>query len=301
MENSHHCHKAVMACEVIDFLRLEKAFKILDATVGFGGHAKLVMEKIGPQGLLVGVDCDEESLKIAKKELTAFGNICALARANFSALDDVLQNLGVEQIDGAIFDLGISSYQMGCASRGFSFMREGFLDMRADLSAKRRAWDIVNKCRKEDLERIIRDFGEERHYRRITAFIREARIKSAINTTEELSSLIKRAVGKKYASQRIHPATRTFQALRIAVNNELDNLTAGLEKVISFLGAGRRVCVISFHSLEDRIVKHKFKGFQKSGLGRIITKKPVRAADSEIRENPRSRSAKLRVFEKDAK
>lgn len=296
MENPN-LHKPVMVDEVIRFLCLKSNFKVLDATIGCGGHANFILDKIKPNGFLIGVDRDRNSLEIAKGKLDKFNKIYRLAQANFRDIDKALLNFGVEKIDAALFDLGISSYQLEDRNRGFSFEREGFLDMRMDTSKGIRAYDIVNKLNRKDLERIIRDFGQERYFRRITGFILERRIKEPINSTLELAELIKKAVGWRYKSQRIHPATRTFQALRIAVNEELASLEEALGKVLSFLGRGARLCVISFHSLEDRIVKVRFKQFAKDGYGRVITKKPLTPAADEIKTNPRSRSAKLRVFE----
>lgn len=294
---SQNLHKPVMVDEVIEFLRFKNGYKVLDATAGCGGHSNFILEKIQPDGLLIGLDRDQASLKIAEKNLKLFKNF-KLIHANFRDVDKVLNDLGIDKVDAALFDVGLSSYQLGDPDRGFSFERDGFLDMRMDATNPLRAWDIVNKCRKDDLEEIIRDFGQERFFRRITGFILERREKGPINSTRELVELIERAVGRRYRSQRIHPATRTFQALRIAVNEELDSLNEALEKILNFLKSEARLCVISFHSLEDRIVKHKFREFKKLEKGRIITKKPVTANDKEIKENPRSRSAKLRVFEK---
>lgn len=290
-------HKPVMASEVIDLLQLKNGYKVLDATTGCGGHASFILDKIRPDGVLIGVDRDQNTLKIAEERLNKIGGILKLRHANFQDLDKVLLDLGIEKIDAALFDLGVSSYQIGTARRGFSFENDGFLDMRMDPEEALRAYDIVNKYGREDLEEIIRDYGQERYFRRITGFILEKRKKGAINSTCELSALIKSAVGAMYRSQRIHPATRTFQALRIAVNNELKCLDKAMVKIANFLGPGKRAAVISFHSLEDRIVKIRFREFEKSKKGRRVTKKPLIPTSEEIRENPRSRSAKLRVYE----
>lgn len=291
-------HKPVMVDEVIGFLKLEKAYKVLDGTVGTGGHAKLILEKIRPQnGFLIGVDCDENALKIAEDTLKEFTGGYTLAQANFRDIDLVLSRLGVDKIDGALFDLGLSSYQIEDSERGFSFMRDGSLDMRMDRREGLSAYDIVNRYGKVELESIIRDFGEERYYRRIVGSILERRRKSPINSTEELASIIRKSIGRIYKS-KIHPATRTFQALRIAVNNEMDNLDKALTKILPFMNPGRRICVISFHSLEDRIVKTKFREFERDKKGSMITKKPVIPTEEEKNKNIRSRSAKLRVFER---
>ena len=286
-----------MAREVIDLLQLANGYKVLDGTTGCGGHASLILNKIQPDGVLIGIDRDQNTLKIAEEKLKEISGNIKLVHANFNNFDKVLLGLGIEKIDAALFDLGISSYQIGEAERGFSFEREGSLDMRMDSTEKLRACDIVNKYSREDLEEIIRDYGQERYCRRITGFILEKRKKGAINSTSELTELIRSAVGARYRSQRIHPATRTFQALRIAVNDELNCLDEALTKIADFLRPGGRVAVIAFHSLEDRIVKIRFREFEKSKKGKRVTKKPLRPADDEIRENHRARSAKLRVYE----
>ncbi len=291
-------HKPVMVEEVLGFLRLKNGYRVLDATVGCGGHAGYILRKILPDGLLIGIDRDNKSLEIAGKNLGIPLNGARLIRSNFRDLDTVLRNQGIEKVDAALFDLGISSYQLEDPKRGFSFERDGRLDMRMDRSQNLSAYDIVNRVKRGDLERIIRDFGQERYSRRVVNFIVEQRKNAPIASTGELADLIKKALGNRYRSQRIHPATRTFQALRIAVNKELENLEMTLVKVLEFLSPAARLSVISFHSLEDRIVKNRFREFKKAGLGSILTKKPVMAELNEIRENPRSRSAKLRVFEK---
>jgi 16S rRNA (cytosine1402-N4)-methyltransferase len=256
----------------------------------------LILQRILPEGLLIASDRDETSLEIADRNLRQFGKEkYKLIHGNFSRPDEILRRAGVDKIDGAFFDLGISTYQLDQAQRGFSFKLEGFLDMRMDLSQKKKAYDIVNKWRRPDLENIIHRFGQERYSRRITDFIIKAR---PVSSTLQLSTIIGKAVGARYRSQKIHPATRTFQALRIAVNDELSGLDEALTRLMDFLNRGARVCVISFHSLEDRIVKLKFKEFVRNGQVRIITKKPLRPRDEEIKENARSRSARLRASER---
>ncbi len=286
-----------MPDEVLGFLRLKNGCRVLDATLGCGGHAALILQKILPDGLLIGIDRDKESLETARSYLDAPEKAFRLIQANFRDIDTALKGLGIKKIDAALFDLGLSSYQLEDPVRGFSFERDGHLDMRMDRSQTLSAYDIVNRVKWEDLERIIRDFGEERYSRRVADFIVEQRKKAPIASTGELTGLIKMALGRRYGSQRIHPATRTFQALRIAVNGELDNLDGALVKILEVLNPGARLLVISFHSLEDRIVKNRFREFAKAVRGRILTKKPLTAKSEEIRQNPRSRSAKLRVFE----
>jgi len=291
-------HKPVMVDEVLGFLRLKNGFRVLDATVGCGGHAGFILQKILPGGCLIGIDRDRQSLEIARSYLGTADTAYRLIQANFGDVDTVLKNLGIEKIDAALFDLGLSSYQLEDPERGFSFEREGRLDMRMDRSQNLSAYDIVNRFRAEELEKIIRDFGQERYSRRVAGLIVEQRKRAPIVSTAELASLIKKAIGRRYGSYKIHPATRTFQALRIAVNGELQNLDEALVKILEFLRPGARLVVISFHSLEDRIVKNRFREFSKAARGFILTKKPLTAKFEEIRENPRSRSAKLRVFEK---
>lgn len=296
MKNSP-LHKPVMADEIIDFLKPQRGQTVLDATIGCGGHAAFILDRIKPGGLLIGVDRDAKTLEIADKELRGYEKTYKLVHSNFKDIDRILNGLDVAKIDGALFDLGFSSYQIGDAGRGFSFEHDGFLDMRMDTSKGPRAYDIVNSYGEKELARIIFDFGQERYSRKIARFILKRRKENYIKSTAELADIIKRAVGRRYRAQRIHPATRTFQALRIAVNDELENITVGLDKIPEFLSPVARLCVISFHSLEDRIVKLKFKEFEKSGFGRVITKKPITATQAEIRDNPRARSAKFRVFE----
>lgn len=298
MKNSFF-HKPVMAGEVIEQLSLKNGYKVLDATVGLGGHARHILEGILPDGFLIGVDCDTNALKFAKDQLAGFGSKThTLLHGNFRNIDEILSGLSIEAVDGALFDVGISSYQLNDASRGFGFGEDGPLDMRMDPTRGRSAYDIVNRLRRDELENIIRDFGQERYFRRIAGSIMTRRTDGPIESSGELSALIGKAVGSRYRSQRIHPATRTFQAIRIAVNEELTNLEEGLARVVDFVRPRGRICVISFHSLEDRIVKFKFRELAKSGKGRVITKKPLTPKDEEKRENPRARSAKMRTFEK---
>jgi len=290
-------HKPVMAGEVIEYLNLKNGYKVLDATVGCGYHAGLILDHIKPDGLLIGIDQDKKSLNIARTHLDRYKNT-QLHHANFKDIGSVFQDIGVDKVDAALFDLGISSYQLESSGRGFSFSKNEPLDMRMNESDLLRAYEIVNKEKRPELERIIHEFGQERYFRRIVGFILEKRKVSPIKTTEDLKAVIIKAVGRMYRAQKIHPATRTFQALRIAVNSELENLESALGTVIDFLKSGARLCVISFHSLEDRIVKIRFKEFKALGKASIITKKPLIPSFSEIKENPRARSAKMRVLEK---
>lgn len=271
---------------------------MLDATVGVGGHAKEVLKRITPGGFLIGMDADEEALKIAEKNLVEFYGSFKLINDNFRVLDTILSDEGVKSLKGALFDTGVSSYQLEEASRGFSIKNDGPLDMRMDRRLKVKAYDIVNRYREEEISRIIGELGEERFHNRIAKYIVFERSKKPIETTRELANIIHKAVGSRYGKRRIDPATRTFQAIRIAVNDELTALEEGLKKAISYLDTGARISVISFHSLEDRIVKNIFKKYARDGILNIITKKPVRPSRQEMSENPRSRSAKLRVGER---
>jgi 16S rRNA (cytosine1402-N4)-methyltransferase len=291
-------HKPVMVDEVLQYLDPNGKDVILDATVGLGGHAYEIVKKLGVGGQLIGIDRDENALKLTEGRLKEFSDVLRLVHANFNSIDTVLSQLQIEKVDGALFDLGVSSYQLEDASRGFSFDRDGFLDMRMDQAEEKSAFDIVNRLRKDELERVIREFGEERYARRIADFIVERRKNAKLKTTVELRDLVVKAVGGRYRGLRIHPATRTFQAIRIAVNDELSNLEEVITKIIKLLSDKARVCVISFHSLEDRIVKNKFKELAKGKLGMVLTKKPLIPSEQEIAKNPRARSAKLRVFEK---
>lgn len=287
-----------MAREVMEGLLPKAGGTIVDCTIGCGGHAKLILEKILPGGRLIGLDVDECALKEARQALKHFNpESFILKKANFADIGTVFSELGIEKIDGALFDLGVSSLQLDDAGRGFSIQREGPLDMRMDASQRLSAFDIINRLKEEDLYRIIKDYGEERHARRIARFIVSERKKKKISGTAELAALVAKALGGKRARRKIHPATRTFQAVRIAVNGELDALKTGLEAALSFLNPGARICAISFHSLEDRIVKNIFKENFAKGALKLLTKKPLRPGTEEIVSNPRSRSAKLRIAE----
>ena len=291
-------HKPVLTKEVIRCLNLKKGGTYLDATVGCGGHAALILEKISPGGFLIGVDVDEEALTYARRKLSKFKKSSyKIIKSNFKNIDFILEDIGIRKIDGALFDLGVSLLQFKNASRGFSINLDGALDMRMDLSQGLNAFDIVNKYPEKELYRIIREFGEERYAGRIARFICEKRKTSRIRTTSELANVITRAVGHRYSKSKIHPATRTFQAIRITVNKELDVLSEALEKLPFILNKGARVCVISFHSLEDRIVKNYFKRYAKENKFLLVNKKPIVPSVEEVKENPRSRSAKMRVAE----
>jgi len=291
-------HKPVMLEEAIDYLNLAEGKVIVDATVGTGGHSIEIASRIGAKGKLIALDRDQESLRVAEERLQSQGKSCEFVHANFSDLDVILKGLKINKVDGILFDLGISSYQLKSPERGFSFQSEGPLDMRMDQSSYISAYDLVNNLNQDELSELLRNFGQERWHNRIARFLVQEREQHPISTTQELSNIIVKAVPYRYRHQRIHPATRTFQAVRIAVNRELEILDPALDKAISLLNKGGRICVIAFHSLEDRIVKLNFKKSAAAGLINIITKKPLVPEYAEVKVNPLSRSAKFRVAEK---
>jgi len=291
-------HIPVMLREVIDYLDLAPGKVVVDATLGTGGHSLAILEKIAPGGRLIGIDRDEESLKIAKERLAKFKNSAEFVYGNFVDIDKIIGNLKVKKIDAILFDLGVSSLQLENPERGFSFQNEGPLDMRLDRNSYISAYDLVNNLNEEEISTLLRNFGEERWHNRIARYLVRERQKHPISTTRELSEVVIRALPYKHRYYRIHPATRTFQAVRIAVNRELETLQAALEKTVGLLNKKARICVISFHSLEDRIVKFSFRGGASAGLIKIITPKPLGPKEDEIAENPSSRSAKFRVGER---
>jgi 16S rRNA (cytosine1402-N4)-methyltransferase len=307
-------HLSVMPEEVLRFLSPRPGGCYLDGTLGGGGHAALVAERCAPDGgTLIGMDRDQEALKAAAERLSRFGDAVLLLHGDFADIAARLDSLGVDALDGFVLDLGVSSHQLDTARRGFSFQQEGALDMRMDGDSGETAADLVNRLSEHELERIIREYGEERWAKRIASFIVRARSDAPIENTLRLVDIIKGAIPKAKWEERLHPATRTFQALRIAVNHELESLERGLKSAIDRLKPGGRGVVISFHSLEDRIVKHVFREYAagctcprnlpvcvcgKQPRVRVLTGRPVSATEEEIRDNPRSRSAKLRAVEK---
>jgi len=303
-----------MVNEVLGYLDPKPGEVIVDCTVGAGGHSKSILEKIIPRGQLIGLDVDSQILEIAEERLKDFKDNVVLRQANFRQLDNVLSELGINKVDGLLFDLGVSSYQLESPERGFSFNLDGPLDMRMGPDCEscattlpkksgksprrwgaRTAAELINFLTKEELADIIFKFGEERYSRRIAeAIVRERKIQR-IETTGQLKSIVLKAIPKTKKWQKIHPATRTFQALRIATNDELAALEEGINLAIKFLKPQARICVISFHSLEDRIVKNIFREADKNGILKILTKKPVCPQEEESSSNPRARSAKLRA------
>ena len=293
-------HVPVMLHEVIDYLKLAPGQIIVDATMGTGGHSLEILKRITPGGRLIGIDRDEDSLAICRQRLSEFKGSCEFMHANFSDLDLVLGKLGIDKIDGIVFDLGISTYQLRDAQRGFSFQEEGPLDMRLDRSSYISAYELVNDLKEDEISHILWNFGQERWHNRIAHVLVEERKVAPIATTKQLATLVMRAIPGKYRKSyyRIHPATRTFQAIRIAVNRELEILESTIKKAVAILNNQARICVISFHSLEDRVIKHTFRALAADGLIDIITAKPLTPTMAEIDRNPSSRSSKLRVAQR---
>jgi 16S rRNA (cytosine1402-N4)-methyltransferase len=290
-------HKSVLLYESLKYLKCEKNSVVLDCTVGYAGHAQEILKSISPHGRLIGIDADRESLKIAKERLRAVNGDFRLVHENFVNFDRVLNHLGIKNVDAILFDLGISSLQLDDNSRGFSFQAQGPLDMRMDREKGMPLSQALSKMTEEQIGSVIRDLGEERHWRKIArAIVSERRI-SPIDDTLRLAEIIKSVIGYR-PGLKINPATRTFQAFRIFINDELNLLKEALLKIPGFLRKGGRVVVISFHSLEDRIVKKGFKTLSGQGILKIITKKPIKPGEKEISENSRSRSGKLRAAEK---
>jgi 16S rRNA (cytosine1402-N4)-methyltransferase len=289
-------HEAVMVPEVVELLAPARGGLFVDCTVGLGGHGHALLEAGASQ--LLGFDRDETALALARERLAPFGDRVALVHADYRDLDRVLDGRGITRVDGALADLGVSSMQLDADGRGFSFRRDEPLDMRMDRSQGPSAADLLRDVDETDLADVIFRFGEERHSRRVARAIVGARRSGAIETTGRLAAIVRRAV-PHVGHQRIDPATRTFQALRIWVNRELDGLDAFLEAAGRRLLANARLAVITFHSLEDRIVKHTFRAMEKADTElRILTKRPLTPSDAEVERNARARSAKLRAIER---
>ena len=288
-------HVSVLLKEAVDFLAIRRGGSYIDATLGLGGHSLEIAKRLGPQGHLIGFDKDTQALELARKRLAQV-NVGEQPRITLlhSSYADIARHVPPASTDGLLADLGVSSLQFGDPARGFSFQAEGPLDMRMDPQGERTADQVVNHMREEDLANVIYEFGEERRSRRIARAIVRAR---PIRNTAHLAQVISAAL-RPMKQDRIHPATRTFQAIRIFVNRELDDLKALLQAAPGVLKPGGRLVVISFHSLEDRIVKDAMRDGAKAGLYNVLTKKPLEASQEEIDRNPRSRSAKLRAAER---
>ncbi len=304
-------HEPVMVKEVVEMLLADKKGVYVDATVGGGGHAQAILENT--QAFVVGIDRDEEALSFAQKKLARFGRRKVLVNANYSELGEVLKNLDIEKVDGVLFDLGVSSRQLDKPERGFSFNAEARLDMRMDGRAKLTASDIVNKYEQKELAQIIRYYGEEKMAARIARAIVTKRKSAPIETTTQLAAVVTGAIPVKFRGRKIHPATKTFQAIRIAVNNEIEEIKPALHAATDALKTGGRLCVISFHSLEDRVVKNEFRSLAggcacpkdmpfcicgRQAKLKLLTAKAQKPSAEEVQANPRARSARLRAAER---
>ena len=305
-------HETVLLQESIDNLDIKNDGIYVDCTLGGGGHSELILQELGEEGHLIGIDQDEFALEKAKIRLEDYADRLTLVRDNFQNVKKVLYYNGFEKADGLLMDLGFSSFQVDDEERGFSYQHDAELDMRMDRRQKLTARSIVNRWNQRELTKIFREYGEENWSKRIAKFIVRKRRDNPINTTGDLVDIIKSAIPAGARRGGPHPAKRTFQALRIAVNDELNVLKKVLEDSLDILNPGGRICVISFHSLEDRIVKHFFKDREKECICpkdmpctcdiepelKVITRKPIMPSEEEVERNPRSRSARLRVAEK---
>ncbi len=306
-------HVSIMLESCVRWLNPEPGRTIVDGTLGGGGHAEAVLEKLAPGGTLVGIDRDDDALRAAGQRLGRFGSAFVPVKGDHKHMAQLLDNLGIHQVDGILLDLGVSSWQLDSAERGFSYSSDGPLDMRMDRSQSLTAYDVVNGYDQKRLAQIIRDYGEDHFANRIATFLAEGRQRQPIRSTVELAELITAAIPAKFRRKGPHPAKRTFQALRIEVNGELAGLEQSMGELIDLLKPGGRLCVISFHSLEDRAVKQAMKTAEnpcvcpkdapycvcgRQPRGRMLTRKPEIPDEREQQENPRSRSAKLRVFER---
>lgn len=305
-------HISIMAEQCMDGLDIKENGIYVDCTLGGGGHSSLILQRLGSKGRLIGIDQDMEAINAAKQRLRDYGNV-TYVNDNFRNIKRVLKSLEIEKVDGILADLGVSSYQLDNAERGFSYMNDAPLDMRMNRDDKNSAYEIINGYSEVQLEKVIRDYGEEKFARRIASFIVERRNIKAIQTTLELVDVIKAAIPAKARREGPHPAKRTFQAIRIEVNKELEILGDFVEDAVNVLNSKGRLAIITFHSLEDRIIKTRYKQLEnpctcpsdfpvcmcgKKPLVKIITKKPIEPSSEELEQNPRSRSAKLRVAEK---
>lgn len=306
-------HAPVMAREVVEYLGCRDGATYVDGTLGGGGHAVEILKASAPTGRVIGIDRDAEAIRAASGALAEYGDRVRLVKGNFRDLAGILVDLGEGPVDGVVLDLGVSSYQLDSPGRGFSFRFDSPLDMRMDTGAGVTARDLVNDLDAGELTRIFREYGEERDAGRIARAIARARARAPVETTGDLVRIIEETVPKRFRPKNIHPATRVFQALRIAVNDELECVERGIRGAIESLAKGGRLVVISFHSLEDRIVKNAFRDSStgcvcpprvpvcvcgRKPAAKVLTKKAVLPSDTEILENPRSRSAKLRAVEK---
>lgn len=312
MEFSHY---SVLLEETIENLNIRPDGIYVDGTLGGGGHAFQVLKRLSPKGRLIGFDQDADAIRAAGERLAEFGSRAAVIRSNYANMREELQKIGVEHVDGIVLDLGVSSFQLDTPERGFTYRRaDAPLDMRMDDRQGQTAKEIVNEYSEMELYRIIRDYGEDKFAKNIAKHIVKARQTKPIETAGELTDIIRGAIPMKVQAAGGHPAKRTFQAIRIELNHELDVLRDNLDDMIELLNPGGRICIITFHSLEDRIVKTSFRRNENpctcpadfpvcvcgnSSKGHVVTRKPVLPSEQELRENSRSKSAKLRVFERD--
>lgn len=312
MEKIEFNHVSVLLNECIENLNIKPDGIYVDGTMGGAGHSLEIVKKLSRKGMLIGIDRDEEALAVAEERLKNFNNV-KYVHDNHDNIDEIIKDLNIKGVDGILLDLGVSSYQIDEKTRGFTYMDEGPLDMRMDKSQKLTAEYIVNNYKEQDLARIIFEYGEEKFSRKIAKNICEYRKNKKIETTGELVKIIEKSIPGKFREKNSHPAKRTFQAIRIEVNNEIEPLYNTIKNSITALNSKGRLCVITFHSLEDRMVKKAYVDAEGKctcpkdlpycvcgnvSLGKIITKKPILPTEKEMQENSRSRSAKLRVFEK---
>ena len=306
-------HTSVLLEETIEGLNIKPGGIYVDGTLGGGGHSREIAARLGDGGRLIGIDQDEAAIEAAGKRLSEFEDKVSIVRSNYRNTKSVLASLGITGIDGMMLDLGVSSYQLDTQERGFSYLFDTPLDMRMDTSQSLTAREIINQYDEMELFRVIRDYGEEKFAKNIAKHIVQAREKKPIETTGELNEIIRASIPAKMRAEGGHPSKRTFQAIRIECNKELEVLKDSLNELIDLLNPGGRLCIITFHSLEDRIVKMAFKQAAnpctcppsfpvcvcgKVSQGKVITGKPILPGEEEREENPRSKSAKLRIFEK---
>ena len=304
-------HTPIMVSDVLELMKPERGGIFVDGTLGGGGHAQAVLERLGDRGMLYGIDRDDDALRAASARLSRFGDRFVPIKGNFFDMKQLLLSRGITKVDGILLDLGVSSYQLDAAERGFSYRHEAPLDMRMDQSAPLSAKIVVNEWPEEELRRIFWEYGEEKFSGRIAQRIAERRKTKPIETTTELAELIKGAIPARFKNEPQHPARRCFQAIRIAVNGELDGLNDAVRSAHDLLNPGGRLAIITFHSLEDRIVKNAFRSFEnpctcpksapvcicgKKPTAKVLTRHPIVASEQEQKENSRSTSAKLRAI-----
>ncbi|HJA11419.1 MAG TPA: 16S rRNA (cytosine(1402)-N(4))-methyltransferase RsmH [Candidatus Mediterraneibacter merdipullorum] len=305
-------HTSVLLHETVDGLNVRPDGTYVDATLGGGGHAFEVCSRLGDKGRFIGIDQDADAIEAAGRRLAGFGEKVTIIRSNYRDMKPQLHKIGIDRVDGIVLDLGVSSYQLDTAERGFSYRADAPLDMRMDQRQKMTARDIVNGYSEKELYRVIRDYGEDRFAKNIAKHIVAARAKSPIETTGQLNEVISHAIPMKIQKTSGHPSKRTFQAIRIELNHELDVLKDSLDDMIDMLSPGGRICIITFHSLEDRIVKSTFRRNENPctcpdnfpvcvcgnvSKGKVVTRKPILPSQEEMEANSRSKSAKLRIFE----